>query len=118
MGPGFIESVYEQALCVELGLRQIPYVRQASFNVAFKGLPVGIARVDLLVDNCLIVELKSVAQLLPIHRSQLISYLRATNAPLGLLINFNVKLMKTGIRRVINSYPLCRFRAPKSSASR
>jgi GxxExxY protein len=101
LGPGFLESVYEEALCVELQLRGIPFQRQAPVTVMYKGRPVGESRLDLLVDGKLVVELKAIDSLLPIHHAQVIPYLRATGLPLGLLINFNVLLLKSGIRRVV-----------------
>jgi GxxExxY protein len=103
LGPGFLESVYEEALCVELGLRRLPYERQVSVAVQYKGRPVGEGKVDVLIGGRLIVELKAVEALNDIHVAQVISYLRATSHQLGLLINFNVPLLKQGIRRVILS---------------
>jgi GxxExxY protein len=100
LGPGFLESVYEEALCVELRLRGIPFARQVAIDMTYKGHPVGEARLDLLVGGALIVELKAVDALNPIHYAQVISYLRATDKHLGLLINFNVFRLKEGIKRV------------------
>ena len=101
LGPGFLESVYEEALCVELELRQIPFDRQRPIGVDYKGHSVGQGRLDLLVGDKLLVELEAVDRLAPIHNAQVISYLKATHLHLGLLINFNVPLLKDGIRRVI-----------------
>jgi len=101
LGPGFLESVYEEALCVELGLREIPFDRQQPIGVEYKGHSVGQGRLDLLVRGKLLVELKAVDRLAPIHTAQVISYLKATRLHLGLLINFNVPLLKDGIRRII-----------------
>ncbi|MEO9254337.1 MAG: GxxExxY protein, partial [Tepidiformaceae bacterium] len=78
LGPGFLESVYESALCIEMQARGIRFVRQAPISVSYKGRPVGESRLDLLVDDLLIVELKAVEALLPIHQAQLLSYLKAT----------------------------------------
>jgi GxxExxY protein len=78
LGPGFLESVYEQALCQELTTRGINFERQAVVVVSYKGVPVGEARLDLLVEKRLVVELKAVEELIPIHVAQVISYLRAT----------------------------------------
>lgn len=100
MGPGFLESVYEQALCLELHDRGIPFEQQALVTVSYKGRPVGQARL-VLVDKELIVELKATDALLPIHHSQVVSYLRATGLQLGLLINFNVLILKSGIKRIV-----------------
>ena len=101
LGPGFLESVYEEALCVELNLRRIPYIRQCVVAVNYKGQSVGEGKLDLLVSNTLIVELKAVENLAPIHKAQVISYLKMTCHPLALLINFNVPLLKDGIKRII-----------------
>lgn len=101
LGPGFLESVYEEALAVELKLRDIPFERQFVVGVPYKGQIVGEGRLDLLVDTCLVVELKTVETLLPIHTAQILSYLKITGYPLGLLIDFNVPVLKQGIRRVI-----------------
>jgi GxxExxY protein len=105
LGPGFLESVYESALCLELDLRGIPYARQHPITVAYKGRNVGEGRVDLLVADCLTVELKAVDLVAPIHIAQVMSYLKATGSQLGLLINFNVPLLKDGIKRVVLSSP-------------
>lgn len=101
LGPGFLESVYENALAVELKLRGIPFQRQRAVGVDYKGEDVGDGRLDLLVADRLVVELKAVDALLPIHSAQVISYLKAIDLPLGLLLNFNVSLMKQGIKRVV-----------------
>jgi GxxExxY protein len=100
LGPGFLESVYEQALAVEFEARAIPFVRQASFAIEYRGRQVGEHRLDLLVANCLVVELKSVDSLGPIHMAQVLSYLRVTHHSLALLINFNVPVLKQGLRRI------------------
>ena len=89
-----MESVYEQALCVELRNRSIVYESQLAVTISYKGQPVGQARLDLLVGNELVVELKAVEALLPIHHAQVVSYLRATGRHLGLLINFNVPSLR------------------------
>jgi GxxExxY protein len=101
LGPGFLESVYEEALCVELAIREISFERQKEINVTYKGHQIGRQRVDLLVGRSLIVELKTVEELAEIHKAQVISYLKATGWSLGLLINFNVPVLKNGIQRVV-----------------
>jgi GxxExxY protein len=103
IGPGFLETVYEEALCYELQLRNIPYVRQKPIRLKYKSIPVGESRVDLFVKELVIVELKSVDALAPIHLAQVISYLKATQTNLGLLINFNVPILRQGIKRVIST---------------
>jgi GxxExxY protein len=101
LGPGYVESVYEEALAVELSLRKIPFERQKPIRVEYKGHLVSEGRLDLLVDNKLVVELKTVEALAPIHVAPVISYLKAMRLPLGLLINFNVPLLKRGLKRVV-----------------
>jgi GxxExxY protein len=101
LGPGYLESVYEEALCVELELRGIPYVRQKQISVMYKGRVVGEGRLDVLVKDTLIVELKTVEAFAPIHTAQVIAYLKATKKTLALLLNFNVPIMKDGIKRII-----------------
>ena len=106
LGPGLLESVYQKTLSFELRKRNLTVVEQLAFPVCYEGinLPLGF-RVDLLVANKLVIELKSVELLKPIHRKQLETYLRLMNMRLGLLINFNVELMKYGIQRVVNRLP-------------
>jgi GxxExxY protein len=107
LGPGFLESVYEESLCMELYDRGIPFARQREVIIRYKGRDVGIGRADLIVDDALIVELKAVDALAPIHKAQLLSYMRSTGYPLDLLINFNVMTLRDGVRRVIlSSIPL------------
>jgi GxxExxY protein len=101
LGPGYIEEVYFRALCVELKLRGIPFERQVPVSVSYKGEPVGEGRMDLLVGGILIVELKAVEAVGRIHLVQLLSYLKASGHKLGLLINFNVALLKDGVHRVV-----------------
>ena len=103
LGPGFLESVYEEALCLELSTQKVHYRRQYPISVDYKGQSVGEGRLDLLVQDQLVVELKAVETLAPIHTAQLISYLKSTGFPLGLLINFNVTKLKDGIKRVVLS---------------
>lgn len=103
LGPGYLESIYEEALAVELGLRGVPFERQKPFAVSYKGHDIGEGRVDFLVRKELLVELKAVEALASIHKAQVISYLKAMDHHLGLLINFNVPVLKTGIQRVVLS---------------
>ncbi len=100
LGPGFLESVYEKALAYELRLRRVLFSQQHTIGVSYKGQMVGESRLDFLVDSCLVVELKAVEGLESIHTAQVLSYLKATQYSLGLLINFNVPILKQGIRRV------------------
>jgi GxxExxY protein len=103
LGPGYAENIYEDALCIEFKLRGISFARQFPIQLTYKGSAVGSGRIDLLVGEALVVELKTVEALLPIHSAQVISYLKMTGLPLGLLLNFNAPLMKDGIRRIVNS---------------
>lgn len=103
LGPGFLESVYEEALCAEMQLRGIPHTRQSAISVDYKGHSVGEGKMDLLVGDKIIVELKAVESFSPIHAAQLISYLKAKGLQLGLLINFNVRFLKDGVKRVVLS---------------
>ena len=101
LGPGFLNSVYEEALCVELSTRSLRFMRQPIVAVEYKGCSVGESRLDLLVENKVVVKLKAVDALAPIHTAQTLSYLKITGKRLALLINFNVPMLKTGIRRVV-----------------
>ena len=103
LGPGLLESVYEHALSVELGLRGVGFARQVSVAVTYKNVAIGEARLDFLVAERLVVELKACERLLPIHFTQVLSYLKASDRSLGLLINFNVRLLRQGVRRVIRT---------------
>jgi GxxExxY protein len=103
LGPGYLESVYEEALGIELSERKIAIQRQHPISVLYKGKAVGEGRLDILVDDQLIVELKAVETLLPVHKAQLISYLKASRLRLGLLVNFNVSVLRDGIQRVVYS---------------
>jgi GxxExxY protein len=104
LGPGLLETVYQLALQHELGLRSIPFVAQAAVPVHYKGHALdSTLRLDLLVDDCVVVEVKSVAAIEDVHRAQLLTYLRLARLQTGLLINFNVVSLKRGIRRVANT---------------
>lgn len=102
-GPGLFESVYEAALRYELQKRGLMVVQQLGIPVQYDGLSLGFGfRVDLLVNNKVVIEIKSVEALAPVHNKQLATYLRLMDLRLGLLINFNVELIRNGIRRVVN----------------
>ena len=104
LGPGLLEAVYEECLCRELALRHVPFVRQSGIHVSYKGSSVGLAyRVDLLVDDKVLVELKSVDTVFPIFEAKLMNCMRLSGKRVGLLINFNVtRLMPAGVlRRVL-----------------
>jgi GxxExxY protein len=101
LGPGYAEDIYEQALAYEFDLRAIRFNKQFFFNVSCKGRLVGKGRLDFLVEECLVVELKAVEGLSEVHTQQVIAYLQATGHHLGLIINFNVPVLKAGLQRVI-----------------
>lgn len=102
LGPGLLESAYEACLCRELGLRGVPFLRQFALPVDYKGVEVDCAyRLDLLVASQVVVEIKSVSVIEPIHKAQLLTYMRLGSWKLGLLINFNVPILREGIRRMI-----------------
>jgi GxxExxY protein len=103
LGPGFLESIYEEALCVELALRDIRFARQVPIRVTYKGENIGEARLDLVASDSLIIELKAVEIIAPVHLAQVLSYLKATRFRLGLLINFKDNLLQRGIKRVVLS---------------
>jgi GxxExxY protein len=103
LGPGLLERLYENAMCRELTLRGVPYVRQAPVRVVYKGEEVGEQFLDLLVDGVLVLELKSVDRVHDAHLATLVSYLRSGGYPLGLLINFNVSRLKDGLYRRVHS---------------
>ena len=104
LGPGLLESAYEKALVHELTLAGIPVQSQVEVEMIYKGVNIGEGlRLDLLVDDRIIVELKSVEELKPVHHKQLLTYLKLMDKRLGLLINFNVTDIMQGINRVVNN---------------
>ena len=104
LGPGLLESAYEAALSRELQIRAIPHLRQKTMPLTYKECAIESGyRIDLLVDNRLVIELKAIEQLLPIHSVQVLTYMRLGSFPLGLLINFNVRRLVDGIERVSNN---------------
>jgi GxxExxY protein len=105
LGPGLLESVYEECLCYELSLAGFSFKRQVATPVNYKGVKLDCAyRLDLIVEDLVIVEIKSVEDLAPIYFSQLLTYLKSSNRRVGLLINFNVRVLKNGLRRIVNDY--------------
>ncbi len=103
LGPGFLEALYAEAMAIELQARGVAFAREVAVAIRYKDKLLQPVRLDLLVEGALVVELKSVERLLPLHTAQALTYLRAANATLGLLINFNVPLLKEGVRRIIDS---------------
>jgi len=103
LGPGLLESAYEECLCRELDLRGIDFKRQVPLPLSYKGLKLDCGyRLDLLVEDKVIVELKTVEAIAPIHEAQILTYLKLRDVRLGLIINFNVPLLVEGIRRLVN----------------
>jgi len=103
IGPGLLESVYQQCLMRELTLRGLEFLSQVAIRAEYKGLAFDVDyRMDLVVADRVVVELKVVEKLLPVHEAQLLSYLRLSGKKLGLLINFNVAVLKDGIKRIVH----------------
>jgi GxxExxY protein len=101
LGPGFLERIYHEALALELHARCIGFERERSIAVHYKGVAISGQRIDLIVGDCLIVELKAAARIDPAHEAKMISYLRTTGCRLGLMLNFNARTMKEGIKRIV-----------------
>ncbi|HEV8645369.1 MAG TPA: GxxExxY protein [Burkholderiales bacterium] len=105
LGPGLLESLYEEALILELQQRKVKVFRQVEVPVEYKGYRLANQlRLDLLVDDLIVVEVKSVERILPVHEAQLLGYLRLTGKRLGLLINFNSAVLSRAVRRIINQF--------------
>jgi GxxExxY protein len=101
LGPGFLESVYTEALCIELEVQGLPFERERSVVVTYRDRKILGQRVDLIVGGAVIVEVKAVARLDPLFQAKLISYLRTTGFRAGLLVNFNSELLKDGLKRIV-----------------
>jgi GxxExxY protein len=107
LGPGMLESAYEVCLAYELTSKGLKVVRQKSLPLTYHGVTLDAGyRLDLMVNDLVIIEVKAVDSLNPVHDAQLLSYLKLTGLHVGLLINFNVKLLKNGIRRLVNNFPV------------
>ena len=110
LGPGLPESIYEEALTREFEENAIAYERQKKIIVDYKGKPlIKTFRLDLLVEDKIIIEVKAVSDILPLHEAQLVAYLKVAQKKIGYLANFNVHLMKQGIRRKVNGYENTNF---------
>ena len=102
LGPGLLESAYEECLCRELGLRDIPFQRQVPLPIAYKGVTLECGyRMDLVVPERLVIEIKTVEKILSVHEAQLLTYLKLSGIKTGLLINFHTAMIKDGIRRMV-----------------
>jgi GxxExxY protein len=102
LGPGLLESAYESCLCGELERRGIPYKRQVPLPVEYYGMTVDCGyRLDLIVDGLVVLEIKSVSKVVPIHKAQVLTYLKLLRMSLGLILNFNVEVLRLGIYRIV-----------------
>jgi GxxExxY protein len=101
LGPGFLEKIYQEALCLELDSRRIRYERERAVLVYYRNVPIPGQRIDLIVDNCVLVELKAAARIERAHEARVISYLPTTGLRLGLLLNFNECTVKEGLKRIV-----------------
>lgn len=101
LGPGFLESIYRRAMCIEMATQELPYELERSIVVHYRDVELGGQRVDLIVGGLIVVELKAVVRLDNVHRAQLLSYLKTTRLRGGLLINFRIAVLKHGIRRIV-----------------
>ena len=105
LGPGLLESIYEECLCYELSQAGLRYQRQVHLPIDYKGIKLDAAyKVDLVVEDSVVVEIKATEGTAPVHCAQLLTYLRASNKQVGLLINFNVPVLKNGLKRIVNGY--------------
>ena len=105
MGPGLLESVYQQCLAKEFNIRGLSYQKEVNIPLLYKGFVLNKDYViDMLVENEIVLELKAVESILPVHEAQLISYLKLADKRLGFLINFNVPLLKNGFKRFVNNF--------------
>jgi GxxExxY protein len=104
-GPGLLESAYEECLCFELTQRNLRFKRQVPLSISYKGIHLDCGyKMDLVVEDTVVLELKTVDQLLPIHAAQLLTYLKLSGKPVGLLINFNEPVLKKGLKRLVNHF--------------
>ena len=101
LGPGFFESAYRNAFCIELSEQHIPFEIEKSVTVHYRNRPVAVHRLDLVVRGCVVVELKALKLLKHVHEAQLLAYLKASRLPVGLLMNFGGARLKEGFRRII-----------------
>ena len=101
LGPGLLETSYEAAMAIELESARLPFQRQLIIPVSYKGRPIGEHRLDFLIDNAVVLELKSVERFDPIFEAQILTYLRLSGKNRGLLINFNSRLLKDGVKRFV-----------------
>ena len=105
LGPGLLESAYEECVCFELNQAGIKFERQVPLPVAYKSVKLDCGyRMDVVVDSSVILEIKAVERIIPVHEAQLLSYLKLHNKRVGLLMNFHVPVLKNGLKRIVNSF--------------
>jgi GxxExxY protein len=105
LGPGLLEAVYEECLCYELSQLGLRFQRQVHLPLSYKGIKLDCGhKLDLVVEDSIVLEVKSIEDLTPVHQAQLLTYLKSSNKKVGLLINFNVQYLKNGLKRVVNRY--------------
>lgn len=105
LGPGLLESAYEECLCFELAEAGLEFKRQVALPVIYKGVKLDCGyRMDVVVEESVIIEIKAVERIVPVHEAQLLSYLKLTGIKVGLLLNFHVPVLKSGIKRIVNNY--------------
>ena len=118
-GPGLLESAYEECLCFELSKLGLHFRRQVALPVSYKGIKLDCGyKMDLLVEDSVVLELKTVDQLLPIHAAQLLTYLKLSGKPVGLLINFNEPVLKKGLKRLVNHFNDSVVQVPSAPSAR
>jgi len=105
LGPGLLEAVYEECLCYELSQMGLRFNRQVHLPINYKGIKFESAyKMDLVVEDAIVIEIKAIEELLPVHAAQLLTYLKSSNKRVGLLLNFNVPILKSGLKRIVNHY--------------
>jgi GxxExxY protein len=105
LGPGLLESAYRQCLCHELALREVAFKFEVDLPVRYKGVLLDCGyRLDLLVEDLVVVEVKTVERIIPVHDAQLLTYLKLSQRPIGLLMNFHTPVLKDGLKRIVNNY--------------
>jgi GxxExxY protein len=105
LGPGLLESAYEECLCYELVQENLKFDRQMPLPVVYKGVKLDCGyRMDLVIEDLVIIEIKAVERIIPVHEAQLLSYLKLYNKKVGLLFNFHVSVLKNGMKRIVNGF--------------
>jgi GxxExxY protein len=105
LGPGLLEAVYEECLCYELSQMGLKFQRQVHLPIHYKGVKFDSAyKMDLVVEDAIVIEIKATEEMLPVHAAQLLTYLKSSNKRVGLLINFNVPILRNGLKRIVNHY--------------